>query len=156
MNRKSLAVVMGTMLTCWLAACKTPSHSETAHTQWEALSAEALRTSHGTIDFARHVKPVLEAKCVVCHNRQTLPFFSMENGTLAFKAGAAGPRIVPGHPEKSSLVHNATGAHSKTMPPVGERMTADEKRIITAWVAQGAQWPQGKAGELHPLNGTAH
>lgn len=147
---------MGTMLACCLVACKTPRHSETAPENWEVLSADALRTSHGIIDFTTHVKPVLEAKCVVCHNLQTLPFFSLENRALAFKAGAAGPRIVPGHPAKSPLVHNATGAHSQTMPPVGERMTVNEKRIIAEWVAQGAQWPQGKVGELHPPSGAAH
>ncbi len=134
-------------MACWLTACHTPtnSHSETAPADWNVLSVSALKSSHGKIDFVTHVKPVLEAKCVACHNRETLPFFSMENRALAF---ASPSRIVPGHPEKSTLIINGTQNHAKTMPPVGERLTPDEKRILTEWVRQGALWPDGKAGTL--------
>jgi len=113
----------------------------------EVLSKAALEQSRGRIDFVKQVKPVLEAKCVICHNRETLPSSSLENRKLAF---AVPTRIVPGHPETSLLIVNGTLNHAKTMPPVGNRLTAGEKRIITAWVRQGADWPAGPAGDLHP------
>jgi cytochrome c5 len=96
------------------------------------------------------VKPVLEAKCVVCHQRGVLPFFSLENRALAFAGGRGAGRIVPGQPGKSRLLMHAHGATPgvKTMPPVGDRLTPDEKRILNAWIAQGAEWPPGRAGEL--------
>lgn len=151
-----LFIIAGIMLAFSIVACKSVSQPETAPADWEVLSEVALNSSHGKISFATHVKPILEAKCFVCHNGQTPGFFSLENRAHAFKAGTAGPLIVPRHPEKSAMVQNATTAHARTMPPVGERMTADEKRIIIAWVEQGAQWPKGNDGELHPFNVVAH
>ena len=137
-----------------LLSCKTPPQEEpeTAPADWSVLSKEALATSHGRIDFAMHVKPVLEAKCVVCHQRKVLPFFSLENRKLAFGEGRMGTRIVPGKPDESRLLMHAHGGTPglKVMPPVGDRLTRDETRILTAWIAQGAAWPAGKAGELDP------
>ena len=150
--KRSLGLILcGAVLVFWLAACKTPSEPETAPGSREVLSQAALRNSHGAIDFTTQVKPVLEAKCVVCHNRTTLAFFSLESRKLAF---AVPTRIVPGHPEKSLLIVNGTLNHAKTMPPVGDRLTEDEKRILTAWVKQGAAWPAGPAGDLHPVPDT--
>lgn len=147
MNRRLVSISHGALLACWLTACQTPPEPQTAPGTVEVLSEAALKKSHGRIDFATQVKPVLEAKCVICHNRKTLPFFSLENRKLAF---AVPGRIVPGHPESSLLIVNGTMNHAKTMPPVGNRLTAGEKRIITAWVRQGADWPAGPAGDLHP------
>ena len=147
MKRLLMSAISGVATACWLGACQTPAppHSETAPSDWNVLGEKALKSSHGKIDFVTHVKPVLEAKCVVCHNHQTLPFFSMENRASAF---AGPPRIVPGHPEKSPLIINGTQNHAHTMPPVGERLTVDEKRILKEWVRQGAVWPDGVAGSL--------
>lgn len=147
MNRKLTLILCLASLTLRLTSCISPHESETAPENVEVLSEAALKNSHHTIDFVTQVKPVLEAKCVICHNRKTLPFFSLDNRKLAF---AVPTRIVPGHPEKSLLIVNGTMNHAKTMPPVGNRLTSDEKRILTAWVKQGAVWPEGRAGNLHP------
>lgn len=147
MNRSLTLVLPCALLACWLPSCKTPSDPQTAPGNVEVLSEAALKQSHGKIDFVTQVKPVLEAKCVICHNRKTLPLFSLENRKLAF---AAPTHIVPGHPESSLLIVNGTLDHAKTMPPVGNRLTTGEKRVITAWVKQGADWPEGPAGNLHP------
>ena len=132
-----------------VAACRTtPRQAETAPADWEVLGKNAFATSYGRIDFQTHVRPVLEAKCLPCHNSRTLPFFSLENRQSAFTVGPIGPRIVPRYPEQSALVTNATEAHSRAMPPVGSRLTDNERRIIIDWVLQGAEWPDGPAGEL--------
>lgn len=147
MNCGLMLTVPGALLACLLASCKTPTDPQTAPGNVEVLSAAALKHSRGKIDFATQVKPVLEAKCVICHNRDTPALFSLENRMLAF---AVPGRIVPGHPESSLLIVNGTLNHAKTMPPVGNRLTTAEKRIITAWVKQGAEWPAGPSGDLHP------
>ena len=118
------------------------------------LSAAALASSHGKISFTEHVKPVLQSKCVVCHNVKDQPWFSMQKREPVFARGAYGPRIVPGKPEESSLISKGTLNHAGTMPPVGDRLTVEEKRILTAWVSQGAEWPAGKAGEISLPNAT--
>jgi uncharacterized membrane protein len=154
MKTTSLALLHGLLAFGLLTACQTfaPDDSETAPGNWNVLSDADLATTHGHIDFVKHVKPILEAKCVICHNHATLPGFSLENRKEAFAGGPLGRRIMPGRPEDSALLIHVTTAHFKVqaMPPVGERLTKDERRILTAWVKQGAWWPRGKAGVLNP------
>lgn len=135
-----------------LASCTTPPESETKPMGENVLSREAIHAAKtGPVDFAAHVKPVLESKCAMCHNRQALPgHMSLENRQEAMRSGALGAYIVPGHPEKSLLVANVKNAHQKAsvMPAVGVRLTHDEYAILTKWVREGAPWPAGKAGTL--------
>jgi mono/diheme cytochrome c family protein len=139
-----------------LVGCESPDSGQrqTAPAEWNVLDAKALASSHGRIDFETHVKPILSAKCVICHNRGALPIFSMENRQKAFEGGPFGQRILPGKPNESALVKHITSTHMSVpaMPPLGQRLTADEVRILTAWVKQGSPWPSGKAGDLTPRN----
>ena len=151
--KRLLLYAANSVLTAFvLASCGTltKEESETAPADWNVLGKEALASSHGKIDFTTHVKPVLEAKCVVCHQRNVLPFFSLENRGLAFGEGKMGARIVPGKPEESRLLMHVHGTTPglKPMPPVGDQLTTDEKRILRTWIAQGAAWPAGSAGAL--------
>jgi mono/diheme cytochrome c family protein len=134
------------------ASCATPPDSETKPMGENVLSKEAIHAAKaGPVDFVAHVKPVLEAKCVMCHNRTALPGHgSLENRQEATRSGALGAYIVPGHPEYSLLVANVKSAHQKVsvMPAVGERLTPDEYAILNKWVKEGAQWPAGAAGTL--------
>ena len=135
-----------------LASCTTPPDSETKPMGANVLSQAAIHAAKtGPVDFAVHVKPVLEAKCVMCHNRKALPGHgSLENRQEAVRSGELGAYIQPGHPEYSLLVSNVKSAHQKAsvMPAVGERLTPDEYAILTKWVKEGAVWPAGKAGML--------
>lgn len=144
-----IIVVAGIITSC----CAPPKEEpETAPANWNVLSPAVLAGSHGRIDFTAHVRPVLEAKCLMCHQRDVLPFFSLETRDRAFGSDQAGSRIVPGRPEKSRLLMHVHGTTPglKAMPPVGDRLTPDEKRILAAWIEQGAHWPSGTAGELDP------
>ncbi|MCX6847456.1 MAG: hypothetical protein NTY98_00890 [Verrucomicrobia bacterium] len=138
-----------------LASCATPPDSETKPMGENVLSKEAIHAAkNGPVDFTAHVKPVLETKCVMCHNHKALPGHgSLENRQEAVRSGALGAYIIPGQPEKSLLVANVKTVHQKVsaMPAVGERLTQDECVILTKWVKEGAQWPAGKAGALHFL-----
>ena len=142
-------------LVCLLAlsACTAPVGSETKPLGENVLSkTEIQRAKSGPVDFVTHVKPIFEAKCVMCHNRQALPgHMSLETRSAAMRTGALGAYIVPGHPEQSLLVANVESAHSNAsvMPAVGERFTADEYKIISKWVKEGAVWPSGMAGVLY-------
>lgn len=139
-----------------LTACQSPApeQPETAPADWNVLDAKTLANSHGHIDFVTHVRPILEQKCVPCHSRTVYPMFSLENRQKAFEGGPLGKRIIPGDTTDSALVFHITSTHRsiQVMPPVGNRLTADEIRILTAWVKQGAEWPRGKAGNLTPLS----
>ncbi len=135
-----------------LAACATPRDGETTYAGIDTLSPAQLAEAKRKPDFTKHVGPILATKCAVCHNKKSMPgLTSLENKTQAFKPGASGvPVIVPGHPESSLLIAHVKETHAKVavMPQVGERVTKDEIAILRAWIAQGANWPDGKAGRL--------
>ncbi len=103
------------------------------------------------VSFEKQIKPVLEEKCMHCHNRETLPDrISFENAKLAFATTKDGKvYIVPGKPEASLLIAAIENPlfHEKQMPMVGPRLTADEVALFRRWVAEGATWPEGREGD---------
>lgn len=145
---------MFALLSLVIAGCHTPHNSETRYAGGEVLSPAAIAVAKQKPDFATHIKPILEAKCVMCHNHKSLPGqMSLENAERALRAGPSGvASIVPGHPEASLLIVNISGkhAHVNAMPAVGERMTKNEVSILSQWIKQGATWPRGRAGTLDP------
>lgn len=130
-----------------IVGCSTPKEGETSYPGQDILSPREITAAKQKPVFEAHIKPILEARCVVCHNHKVLPkLMNLENRTKAMASG----KIVPGHPEQSLLVHNIKASHAgvNAMPPVGERITKDELAILTEWIKQGAEWPTGSAGTL--------
>jgi hypothetical protein len=114
---------------------------------------ETTRAPRGQrVSFDRQIKPILESKCLACHSGSSAPWnYSLESRALAFAPGAAGPRIIPGEPDRSILVAFAsTHKNVAAMPIVGNRLTETESRILRRWIAKGAYWPEGRAGMLTP------
>lgn len=142
------------LLVLLLSGCAAPRESETSYPGVDTLTPAQLAEAKKKPDFVRHVKPILEGKCVMCHNRKTLPgLMSLETKAQAFRPGASGlVPIIPGHPEGSLLIANVKRTHANvtSMPQVGERVTANEIAILRTWIAQGANWPEGPAGRLNP------
>ncbi len=145
------------LLTCTatillLAACAGVSDPETKPLGENALTRDQIRAAKsGPVDFAAHVRPILESKCAICHNRATLPgHMSLENRRAAMRTGTLGAYIVPGHPEKSLLISHVRSGHQNVsvMPAVGDRLTDDEYEILKKWVSEGAKWPEGATGVL--------
>jgi uncharacterized membrane protein len=135
-----------------LAACVSPPVSDTVPAGDNVLSRKVMRAAMaGKVDFVRHVKPVLESKCVRCHNRQALPgYMSLENREQAKRTGALGSFIISGHPEHSLLLAKVEGGYPalSTMPERGRPVTPEEQAILTKWIKEGAAWPAGAAGTL--------
>jgi hypothetical protein len=103
------------------------------------------------VEFRAHVAPILENRCLPCHDGTAMPgLYDLSRRSTAFAVGPAGPRIVPGAPEKSLVFLNPGGTHEKlqAMPPVGNRLTKAELSILHRWINQGAAWPAGQAGVL--------
>lgn len=154
MNTFSTTAILIALLT--LSACKVsqPEASETAPVGPPVLTEQDQKAAmSGKVSFKKHVAPVLQSRCLPCHNGKTMPnLFSMTSRTAAFQAGALGPRIVPGSPDKSLLFLNPSGTHKaiKVMPPVGNRLTDEDLAILRRWITQGAEWPAGSSGRLSP------
>lgn len=112
---------------------------------WEPLGLTeepVLVAREDAIVFDHVIRPVLEARCMGCHNE------SKAKGELVMldsihltKGGKNGPVFVPGDVRDSEMIRrmNLPEGHKKHMPPKGKpQLTADEYRLLTAWIAAGA------------------
>ena len=93
------------------------------------------------------VKPILERRCLVCHNGDhpvIMPDFTERPSVRQF--------IAPGDAEASELyqVLQLSRREPTAMPPTKHYLRRDEREIIRAWIENGAQWPEGAAGDLRP------
>lgn len=98
----------------------------------------------GRVMFKQHVWPIIQAKCLICHDGQAQPNgIRLDSRKAAGNSGVFGAFIVPGVSEESLFITKITGAsaHIKAMPPVGERVTQEEIDILRRWIDQGASWP---------------
>jgi hypothetical protein len=98
-------------------------------------------------DFAREVRPVLSNRCFKCHgpdegNQEAgLRLDLREAATAELDSGARA--IVPGRPDDSEAIARITSTDPDLlMPPPHTKvaLTADEKRILTEWIAAGAEY----------------
>jgi uncharacterized membrane protein len=100
--------------------------------------------------YARHIYPIFEARCVVCHGEQKVKGgLRVDSYDLLMRGGSEGAVIIPGKPERSILLQRITlpPDHKKFMPGEGKPpLKPEEIARIRAWIAQGAS-PQLKSLE---------
>lgn len=105
------------------------------------------RADQPPVDFDRQIKPILADKCFACHgpdeeSREAGLRFDTKEGAFA-ETESGGRAIVPGDLQASLLVQRiTTDDESEVMPPEDfeKKLTADEIRLLKAWVQQGAPW----------------
>jgi hypothetical protein len=93
--------------------------------------------------FTRQVAPVLQKRCLGCHNAQKRRGglnLSTRQGLL--QGGETGPAIVPGDASKSLLVQVISGPEPQ-MPKQGGPLQLDETTALRRWIDAGAAWPEG-------------
>lgn len=108
------------------------------------------------VDFTQEVYPMLKESCFSCHGAQKQKGkYRCDTKDGAFKDTDHGPTIVPGHSEKSSLVHMVCGLIDEMlMPPPSdkpgqsEKLTDAQVGVLRAWIDQGAVWPDGPIAEV--------
>ncbi len=107
--------------------------------------------STAAVDFLKEIKPVLDRSCVGCHSgANPKSKYALTTREAMLQGGESGKAaIIPGGGAKSPLVHYVSGqVEELEMPPLGKRgkfpaLTHDEIVRITAWIDQGAAWPEG-------------
>ena len=112
----------------------------------DKLPAPATRK----IDFVKDVQPIFEAKCLACHGaKKQESAFRLDHKASALRGGDIGRAIVPGKSGESPLIRYVAGVDPDfTMPPEGERLSAEQVAILRAWIDQGAEWPASASVEL--------
>lgn len=89
------------------------------------------------------VKPILELRCLGCHQGSVLgtpvPDFRTRDGMIP-------GYVVPGEPDESKLIERIylREGDSSNMPPVAHGLSAEEMNLIGEWILQGAEWPTGE------------
>ena len=136
-------------LCCVTAVCST---GLVAHVV-RAADAAATRlppAANKEVDFVRDVRPIFQRACVRCHgpDKQKSEFRLDVRQTALTGGESYAPNIVPGKSADSPLVKMVAGVGDVTMPPEGDRLTAEEIGLLRAWIDQGAKWPDDVAGEL--------
>lgn len=96
--------------------------------------------------FEHLIKPVLETKCMSCHNhRKAKGGLVMETKALLLKGGEDGKLFVAGHPELSMLIkriHLPEDA-KEHMPPSGKpQLSEEEAELLYWWIHSGAPFEQ--------------
>lgn len=98
----------------------------------------------GPVDFQKEILPILQKKCLACHNATDAESdLVLENPQSILKGGAEGPSVVAGKAADSLLLKLASRQQEPVMPPddnkVGARpVTPEELGLIKLWIEQGA------------------
>jgi hypothetical protein len=91
-------------------------------------------------DYDRDIRPILSDRCFFCHG----PDPSRREADLRLDTfeGLTEYVVVPGKPEESELVARITSDDPEyVMPPPAShlKLTAEEKELLKAWIADGAK-----------------
>ena len=105
------------------------------------------QTDHAS--FVDDVLPILERKCVVCHQGDGAQK-GLRLGSVAelLVGGESGPAVIPNNPGGSLLLAKVMG-DEPAMPLAGEALTGAEIDLIRDWIASGAEDDSGQS-KAHP------
>lgn len=89
------------------------------------------------------VMPILFRRCTVCHGSQAMEAgLDMRTRTGMQDGGHSGPALVPGEPDRSTVVQRVRDQLCPPSEAVGEAgiepMTADELAVLERWISLGA------------------
>lgn len=105
------------------------------------------------VDFDKDILPILEEKCISCHNLADAENdLSLEEVGDILKGGKRGPSVVAKDPEKSLLYTVAARTADPAMPPLpnsveAEVLTPEELGLLRQWILEGANAGSGSGSE---------
>jgi len=96
------------------------------------------------VSFQRDVAPILQQRCLKCHNdRDHRGGLSLQSADALLKGGDSGKVIEPGDVDSSyflDLLLPTDGAAE--MPQDDQPLSVDEVATIRRWIVEGAAWPK--------------
>lgn len=93
------------------------------------------------VDYLTQIKPLLSEKCYACHGvLKQEAGLRLETRSLMLDHGV----LIPGEPDDSELLARVTNRDGDRMPPPheGSALTKDQVRLLTRWIAAGAEAPE--------------
>jgi uncharacterized membrane protein len=96
--------------------------------------------------FEHVIVPILEAKCISCHNPEKAKGeLILSDSTSIMKGGKSGSLFMPGQPDVSLLIKRLQlpVEDKKHMPPSGKaQLNGDEINLLALWLRSGASFHQ--------------
>lgn len=108
------------------------------------------------VDFAKDLQPILDEKCVACHNVAIAESkLILEDVPAILKGGKRGPSVVAKDPEKSLMYRVAARAVDPVMPPLPNKVSAaaftpQELGLLRKWIEEGAAEGMGSGANVVP------
>jgi hypothetical protein len=94
--------------------------------------------------FEKRVRPLLVSRCVSCHGEKKQESgLRLDSRAAILKGSDEGTVVVPGQPEKSSLIQAVRHVGDVKMPPK-RKLDPAEINALVKWVQLGLPWPNSK------------
>jgi uncharacterized protein DUF1553/uncharacterized protein DUF1549/cytochrome c len=124
-------------------------------TKFRVRPALASSQNSSPISFDRDIRPILVARCTICHGeKKQSGGLRLDAKTFAMRGGRSGPAIVPSHASESLLYQRISAPDDdRRMPPIGERLSLTEVSALKAWIDAGAIWPEAESREQRVSDG---
>lgn len=117
-------------------------------------AAPATNDTAGIEFFESKIRPLLTDHCYKCHSHRSEKVrggFMLDTRDDLRQGGDSGPAIVPGHPEKSLLIHAVSYTDKDLqMPPKDQKLADDEIENLRAWIKMGAPDPRVSGATATP------
>jgi cytochrome c553/mono/diheme cytochrome c family protein len=130
---------------CWLmlaSAAVSPPVAAADDIQPDRAKLEAVQEEF----FESRIRPVLADNCLECHGAEKHKAgLRLDIKAEMLKGGEAGPVVVPGKPDESSLIEAIRYEGELRMPPK-KKLKDDEIAALSDWVKRGAFWPDPRPG----------
>jgi len=102
------------------------------------------------VDFEKEVWPIIEASCLLCHDRaNAFSNLRLDSPERILEGGDLGKVVVPGEPDNSPLVLRVALPDDDLdfMPIEGDPLTEEQIEILRRWIEEGADFGEWKGLE---------
>lgn len=91
------------------------------------------------VSYVRDVRPIIEARCLNCHEDDPEGGLSLASVPDMLKPGLkSGPGVIPFKPDESPVVQYIRGVRQPQMPRRKPPLSEDELHVIRMWIKAGA------------------
>jgi WD40 repeat protein len=107
--------------------------------EMKMAAAPAESMEQPMTNFADHVMPIFQARCLRCHSADKAKGgLNLSLHASALEGGSSGKVIVPGDPGGSRILALILQTEEPVMPPSGDPLKPEEVEVIRRWIADGA------------------
>jgi hypothetical protein len=131
----------------WVAAAVLLVSVTLRASQAAAPAAATTAVPAQAVDlFETRIRPLLAANCFACHGESAMAGLRVDSREGLLRGGESGPVIVPGDPEKSTLLKVVQHADGFPRMPRGRaKLAATDIDALAEWIRAGAVWPSSGA-----------